>query len=188
VERLDRRGGTHGSADVVRCDLLRAATGRGGNAGAFAAVQLAGASGTDRAVPTFHLLDALGSALLLTAVVLLMIALIAAFPPGGLALAGAGGGIVGGAIAVSIADVLAAAGITAVAGILLMPAGRGLRRRWHTRQQPKQNREARDARREGERSIGRRLTDDEWRRVHDEISGQNYGYHDIVELIVDMFR
>ena len=83
-------------------------------------------------------MDALGSALLLTAVVLLMIALIAAFPPGGLALAGAGGGIVGGAIAVSIADVLAAAGITAVAGILLMPAGRGLRRRWHTRQQPKQ--------------------------------------------------
>jgi hypothetical protein len=31
------------------------------------------------------------------------------------------------------------------------------------------------------------LTKDEIRQVHDEISGQNYSYREIVELIVDMF-
>jgi hypothetical protein len=50
-----------------------------------------------------------------------------------------------------------------------------------------QNKQFRGAVREGERRIGRSLTKDEIRQVHDAISGQNYGYHEIVELIVEMF-
>ncbi len=50
-----------------------------------------------------------------------------------------------------------------------------------------QNRQFRAAVQEGEREIGRKLSKDEIRRVHDEISGNNYSYQEIVQLIVDMF-
>ncbi len=38
-----------------------------------------------------------------------------------------------------------------------------------------------------ERLIGRRLSQDEIRSLHDAISGQDYGYLDIVEEGVEMF-
>jgi hypothetical protein len=50
-----------------------------------------------------------------------------------------------------------------------------------------QNKQFRDAVREIERRIGRRLSKDEIRRLHDSISGQNYGYQDIVEEGISMF-
>lgn len=50
-----------------------------------------------------------------------------------------------------------------------------------------QNRSFADAIKEGQRTIGRQLTKDEVRRVHDDISGQGYDYHDIVDTVVGMF-
>jgi hypothetical protein len=50
-----------------------------------------------------------------------------------------------------------------------------------------QNRQFADAVREIERRIGRKLSKDEIRRLHDAISGQDYDYHDIVEEGVGMF-
>jgi hypothetical protein len=50
-----------------------------------------------------------------------------------------------------------------------------------------QNKQFNDAVREIERKIGRRLTPDEKRQLHDAISGQNYGYHEIVEEGLLMF-
>ena len=35
--------------------------------------------------------------------------------------------------------------------------------------------------REIERKTGKKLSDKQWNKLHDRISGQNYGYHDIVE-------
>jgi hypothetical protein len=51
-----------------------------------------------------------------------------------------------------------------------------------------QNRQFNDAVRESERRIGRRLSADERQRLHREISGQDFGYHEIVETAVNMFR
>jgi hypothetical protein len=50
-----------------------------------------------------------------------------------------------------------------------------------------QNRQFRDAIRSAERDIGRKLSKDEIRQVHDAISGENLGYHEIVELVKSMF-
>ncbi|MFO0174162.1 MAG: DUF4157 domain-containing protein, partial [Aphanizomenon sp.] len=50
-----------------------------------------------------------------------------------------------------------------------------------------QNKQFADAIREIERRIGRKLSNGEIRRLHDAISGQDYGYHDIVEEGVEMF-
>ncbi|HZM78797.1 MAG TPA: hypothetical protein VFC19_23970 [Candidatus Limnocylindrales bacterium] len=50
-----------------------------------------------------------------------------------------------------------------------------------------QNKQFRDAVREAERQLGKKLDKDQIRQVHDEITGQNMGYHEIVELIVGMF-
>jgi len=44
-----------------------------------------------------------------------------------------------------------------------------------------QNAQFEDAVREIERKTGKRLSDGDRRKLHDQISGQNYGYHDIVE-------
>ena len=50
-----------------------------------------------------------------------------------------------------------------------------------------QNKQFADAIREIEKRVGRKLSKDEIRRLHDAISGQDYGYHDIVEEGVGMF-
>ena len=44
-----------------------------------------------------------------------------------------------------------------------------------------QNTQARDARKEIEKELGRELTKDEKQIFHEHISGQNYGYHELVE-------
>lgn len=50
-----------------------------------------------------------------------------------------------------------------------------------------QNKQFADAVREIEKRIGRKLSKDEIRRLHDAISGQDYGYHDIVAEGEGMF-
>ncbi|MFZ1410828.1 MAG: hypothetical protein WAS07_05195 [Micropruina sp.] len=50
-----------------------------------------------------------------------------------------------------------------------------------------QNRQFRDAVREAERDLNRKFTKDEIRRIHDEITGQNMGYREIIETIKGMF-
>ncbi|HBL58646.1 MAG TPA: hypothetical protein DDZ80_09055 [Cyanobacteria bacterium UBA8803] len=50
-----------------------------------------------------------------------------------------------------------------------------------------QNRQFRGAVQEIERRIGRKLSKDEIRQLHDTITGQNYGYHEIVEEGIGMF-
>lgn len=50
-----------------------------------------------------------------------------------------------------------------------------------------QNKRAKDAKRIAEKSLGRKLTEDEWRQVYDVITGQGYDYQDIIDLILEMF-
>jgi len=50
-----------------------------------------------------------------------------------------------------------------------------------------ENKQFKDAVREIEKKIGRKLTKDEIRRLHDAISGEGYGYWDIVGIGEDMF-
>jgi hypothetical protein len=50
-----------------------------------------------------------------------------------------------------------------------------------------QNKQFADAVREIEKRIGRKLSKGEIRRLHDAISDQDYGFHDIVEEGVSMF-
>lgn len=50
-----------------------------------------------------------------------------------------------------------------------------------------QNKQAQDARREAEKQLGKRLTEKQWRRIHREITGQGFGFQDIVQIIIDMF-
>lgn len=50
-----------------------------------------------------------------------------------------------------------------------------------------QNKQFADAVREIGKRRGQPLSKDEIRRLHDAISGQDYGYHDIVEEGVGMF-
>lgn len=39
-----------------------------------------------------------------------------------------------------------------------------------------------------ERKLGKKLTEEQEERIHEEITGQNYGYHDLVDLIEGMFK
>jgi hypothetical protein len=50
-----------------------------------------------------------------------------------------------------------------------------------------QNKQFNDAIREAQRQLGRTLSKDERSSVHREISGQNYGYHDIIDEVLGMF-
>ena len=50
-----------------------------------------------------------------------------------------------------------------------------------------QNREFKDAVKAAERRLGRKLDKHEVRRLHEEITGQNYGFHQIVEEACYMF-
>jgi hypothetical protein len=50
-----------------------------------------------------------------------------------------------------------------------------------------QNKQFRDAIRAAEKDIGRSLSKDEIRQVHDAISGENLGYHEIIEVVKSMF-
>jgi Pretoxin HINT domain len=50
-----------------------------------------------------------------------------------------------------------------------------------------QNKSFRAAVQEAQRQLGRQLSKDEIRRVHDQISGQGYGYHDIIDEFMSMY-
>ena len=50
-----------------------------------------------------------------------------------------------------------------------------------------QNRQFRAAVREIERLLGRELTDDEWERLHREVSGMGYSFDTIVDTGLTMF-
>lgn len=50
-----------------------------------------------------------------------------------------------------------------------------------------QNKQFNDAIKAAERQLGRTLSKDERSAVHREISGQDYGYHDIVDEVLGMF-
>ncbi|NGX32167.1 MAG: hypothetical protein K1060chlam4_00208, partial [Candidatus Anoxychlamydiales bacterium] len=51
-----------------------------------------------------------------------------------------------------------------------------------------QNTQAKDARRKIEQELGRKLSKDEKRHLHDTIHGQNYGYWEIVEEGIELFK
>ncbi|HEY9290568.1 MAG TPA: PrsW family glutamic-type intramembrane protease [Microlunatus sp.] len=86
--------------------------------GSLVLVWLRAADGSDRVIDNYHLLDALGSALLLAAMVMLLAGLFMMFPPGGaLVLAGTGEVLVGGLTA---SQALTAAGVLGASGVLLM--------------------------------------------------------------------
>jgi RsiW-degrading membrane proteinase PrsW (M82 family) len=83
-----------------------------------------GADLDDPAIRNFHLLDALAAALLIALVVLVIALAVAAFPPGGLALAGIGGAG-GAAVTISGELVLGTAIVGTLSTILLMQANSG---------------------------------------------------------------
>ncbi|SDM69584.1 Protease prsW family protein [Streptomyces sp. cf386] len=79
-----------------------------------------GDAGPDgRAVRTLHLLDALNTFLVYLGFALLLLSLLALFPPGGLALAGAG------AVGALTAEAALSAGALGAAGVVLMAVGAG---------------------------------------------------------------
>lgn len=152
-----------------------------------------GPRSSDTVVRNYHVLDALGAALLIAALLLLLAGLMIMFPPGG-ALVVAGGGTIAAGSAVSVATVLQTAGILGLAGILLMAAsggggggGGGGSGGGTPRGNQAQNRQFRGAVQEAERVLGRKLSKGEIRQVHDEISKQGYRYREIVDLIIEMF-
>jgi len=84
--------------------------------------------------------------------------------------------------AAAAAQAAAAAAAAAAAGTVMQMAGNGT-----PGNNQAQNKQFRGAVQEAEGKLGRRLTKDEIRQVHDEISGQNYSYREIVDLVLDMF-
>ncbi len=157
---------------------LRLMAGAGAFAtGAYAlSIALTNNSPSATLVNNAHILQALGAAVVITAILAALMALFL-FPPGGLALAG--GGVVGGVLTANM--VANIAGVLGLLGVLLM-ASAGT-----PGNNQAQNRQFRDAVRNAEKHLGRRLTKDEMRRVHDEITSQDFGFHEIVEAILGMF-
>ncbi len=175
--------------DVLRTGL-RISIGLAALLGGIGAVlrALTGTAGDGRPIDSFHILEALGQALLVVGVLMALAGLFLMFPPGG-ALVLAGGGVIGQGVA--IAGILKIAAVLGLSGIALMAAaqngGHGGGAGGTPGNNQAQNKQFKDAVREGERDLGRKLNKEEIRRVHDEISGENLGYHEIVEVIKGMF-
>lgn len=72
--------------------------------------------------------------------------------------------------------------ISARPDVVAAEAGRGT-----PRTNISQNKQFNDAIKDGERQLGRTLSKDERSAVHREISGQDYGYPDIVNEVLGMF-
>jgi RsiW-degrading membrane proteinase PrsW (M82 family) len=180
-----------GSAAVILASILGLVGTLGGvGAGVLSITRLASGVGPLQPVaPAAHMLNAITSSLLLTAVMLAMLALLMSFPPAGLALAG-GGTAAAAAAAAAAANAAAEASAIAAAGAVAAAAGSTVLQMsgdGTPGNNQAQNKEFRDAVREAERELGRKLDKSEIRQVHDEISGQNFGYHEIVQIILDMF-
>jgi uncharacterized protein (UPF0261 family) len=135
-------------------------------------------------------LAAIAALALIIAGLIALPALLAALASGGGAgLALVGGGTLGGAATVPAAVIVAsniAAAAVAAAGaasdIIMQMSGEGT-----PGSNQAQNKQFRDAIRQAERDLGRNLSKHEIRQVHDEITGQNMGFHEIVETIIGMF-
>lgn len=56
------------------------------------------------------------------------------------------------------------------------------------RDQQKQNKQFEDAVKAAERQTGKRLSSSQQRQLHDEISGRGFGFHDIVEAVLEMLK
>lgn len=131
----------------------------------------------------------LAAALLVAALLALLIAFLIGSGGTGL-FAFAGIGSMGGASAAAMAAwwanaaaaVAAAAAASAAAGTILQMSSGGT-----PGNNSAQNKQFRDAVREAERRLGRKLHPREIRRVHDDISGQDLGYHEIIDTILSMF-
>lgn len=52
----------------------------------------------------------------------------------------------------------------------------------------RQNKQAKAAIQEIERKIGKELTRDEKRQLHDTITGKNFNYHEIIEEGIELFK
>jgi len=113
------------------------------------------------------------------------------FGGGGLALAGAG--TLGSNIAAATAAAAGVSGVAAqgaavataaaVAGeLILMMSGDGT-----PGNNQAQNKQFRDAVRQYGRETGNSLDKDQVRQIHDEITGQNMGYDEIIQAIYDLF-
>ncbi|GAB3760337.1 PrsW family glutamic-type intramembrane protease [Microlunatus parietis] len=149
---------------------------------------LTGTEGSGRALDTYHILEALGQALLAVGILMALAGLFVMFPPGG-ALVLAGGGVL--AEGVAIAGILKIAAVLGLSGIALMAAaqngGHGGGGGGTPGNNQAQNKQFKDAVRAANRDRDKPLTRDQIRRVHEEISGENLGYHEIIETIKAMF-
>ncbi|WP_345010464.1 PrsW family intramembrane metalloprotease [Streptomyces shaanxiensis] len=107
--------------ELLAVHRLRLATALGAaTTGVFLLWRAFGDAGPDgRAIRTLHLLDALDTFLVYLGFALLLLSLLALFPPGGLALAG--GGVVG----ALTAEAALTAGVLGTAGVVLMGVGSG---------------------------------------------------------------
>jgi hypothetical protein len=82
----------------------------------------------------------------------------------------------------------AVAGTAAIIGAGLLGIGYAMSSGGRPSRNTEQNKQFADAVREIERRIGRRLSKDEIRRLHEALHGEeNPGYHEIVDLGVSMF-
>ena len=125
-------------------------------------------------------------ALIIAGLIALPALLAALASSGGAGLALVGGRTLGGAAtvpaAVIVASNIAAAATAAASDIIMQMSGEGT-----PGSNQAQNKQFRDAIRQAERDLGRNLSKHEIRQVHDEITGQNMGLHEIVETIIGMF-
>ncbi|WP_369394993.1 RNase A-like domain-containing protein [Streptomyces sp. CG1] len=117
--RTWRTASTQPTAELLAVHRFRLGTALGAaTTGALLLWRGFGDAGPDgRAIHTFHLLDALNTFLVYLGFALLLLSLLALFPPGGLALAG------GGAIGALTAEAAANAALLGTAGIVLMGLG-----------------------------------------------------------------
>lgn len=106
-------------AELLAAHRFRLGTALGAaTTGAFLLWRGLGDAGPDgRAIRTLHLLDALNTFLVYLGFALLLLSLLALFPPGGLALAG------GGAAGALTAEAALNAGVLGTAGVVLMAVG-----------------------------------------------------------------
>ncbi|MGW1047696.1 PrsW family glutamic-type intramembrane protease [Streptomyces sp. NPDC002521] len=119
--RTWRTASAQPTAELLAVHRFRLGTALGSaTAGALLLWRGFGDAGPDgRAIHTFHLLDALNTFLVYLGFALLLLSLLALFPPGGLALAG------GGAIGALTTEAALNAGVLGTAGVVLMAVGAG---------------------------------------------------------------
>jgi hypothetical protein len=134
-------------------------------------------------------------ALIIAGIIALPALLAALAGGGGAGLALAGGGTFGGAMAIpataAVATNIAAAATAAAAAAAAAGSASDLIMQMSSEGTPgnnqAQNKQFRDAVRQAEKDLKRNLSKDEIRQIHDEITGQNMGFHEIIETIIGMF-